>query len=221
MRIAQTGEDMEHPKPWLRYVDASKVSDKTLALDAMKVRSRAGDALGTVDGLVVDAESGRPFYVVVDAGGWFVSKQFLAPIGHVHLDPARDALIMSLTKEQIGRFPGFDLDEFESLSETDITRINDRIGEICEQGVPREVNTSDGAAWNRPAYRVPDWWAERSQAVSRDAGASGTSPYFDGRAQPGDVLGLETEGERTYVGDTKEDEDNRRREAQDEDRAKH
>ena len=40
------------------------------------------------------------------------------------------------------------------------------------------------------------------------------SPHFEGRAQPGDVLGLETGGERTYVGDTSEDENERRREAE-------
>ena len=34
------------------------------------------------------------------------------------------------------------------------------------------------------------------------------------RAQPGDVLGLDTDGERTYIGDTSEDEDRRRREAE-------
>jgi sporulation protein YlmC with PRC-barrel domain len=41
-----------------------------------------------------------------------------------------------------------------------------------------------------------------------------TSPHFDGRAQPGDVLGVETGGERTYVGDTSEDENKRRRDAE-------
>ena len=41
-----------------------------------------------------------------------------------------------------------------------------------------------------------------------------TSPHFEGRAQPGDVLGLETGGERTYIGDTSEDEDKRRRTAE-------
>jgi hypothetical protein len=39
------------------------------------------------------------------------------------------------------------------------------------------------------------------------------SPHYAGRAQPGDVLGIETGGERTYVGDTADDEDRRRREA--------
>ena len=34
------------------------------------------------------------------------------------------------------------------------------------------------------------------------------------RAQPGDVLGLDTDGERTYIGDTNEDEDKRRRDAE-------
>ena len=45
-------------------------------------------------------------------------------------------------------------------------------------------------------------------------GAGDASPHFDGRAQPGDVLGVETGGERTYVGDTSEDEDKRRRDAE-------
>ena len=40
------------------------------------------------------------------------------------------------------------------------------------------------------------------------------SPHAGGRAQPGDVLGVETGGERTYIGDTAEDENERRRDAE-------
>ena len=36
------------------------------------------------------------------------------------------------------------------------------------------------------------------------------------RAQPGDVLGIERGGETTSLGDTEEDEDTRRRQAEDE-----
>jgi hypothetical protein len=36
------------------------------------------------------------------------------------------------------------------------------------------------------------------------------------RAQPGDILGIERGGETTSLGDTEEDEDRRRREAEDE-----
>lgn len=36
----------------------------------------------------------------------------------------------------------------------------------------------------------------------------------DDRAQPGDVLGVERDGERTHLGETREDEDKRREDAE-------
>lgn len=45
----------------------------------------------------------------------------------------------------------------------------------------------------------------------RDRARDDESPHLDGRAQPGDVLGIETGGERTGIGDTAEDEDDSRR----------
>ena len=46
-----------------------------------------------------------------------------------------------------------------------------------------------------------------------DRGRDGTdvSPHYGGRAQPGDVLGIETGGETTEIGDTADDENKRRR----------
>ena len=41
-------------------------------------------------------------------------------------------------------------------------------------------------------------------------GADDVSPHFGGRAQPGDILGFETDGETTSLGDTSEDENKRR-----------
>ena len=43
--------------------------------------------------------------------------------------------------------------------------------------------------------------------------ADDVSPHHDGRAQPGDVLGVETGGERSYLGDTSADENERREDA--------
>jgi hypothetical protein len=40
------------------------------------------------------------------------------------------------------------------------------------------------------------------------------SPHLGGRAQPGDVLGVETGGERTELGDTDQEENKRRRDAE-------
>ena len=42
------------------------------------------------------------------------------------------------------------------------------------------------------------------------------SPHLGGRAQPGDVIGVETGGEQTHVGETTEDENKRRQDALDE-----
>ena len=89
---------MDHPKPWLRFIEADKIQDQTLALDGMKVRNEAGDKLGNVDGLIVDRDSGRTYYIVVDAPGWFTSKQYLIPIGQTGLDDDRDALHEHLFK---------------------------------------------------------------------------------------------------------------------------
>jgi hypothetical protein len=46
------------------------------------------------------------------------------------------------------------------------------------------------------------------------ASAGEVSPHYGGRAQPGDVLGIETGGETTGIGDTAEDENARRRAAE-------
>jgi hypothetical protein len=59
---------------------------------------------------------------------------------------------------------------------------------------------------------------ERLGRVDRDSiddrgreAADDVSPHLGGRAQPGDVLGIETGGETTEIGDTAEDENERRR----------
>jgi hypothetical protein len=53
---------------------------------------------------------------------------------------------------------------------------------------------------------------DRHDAGQRDG--DDVSPHFGGRAQPGDILGIETGGETTNIGDTAEDENKRRRDAE-------
>jgi hypothetical protein len=223
------------------------------------------EKLGVVDGFIVDNVSMRPYYVVVDSDGWFKSTHFLVPIGHATLDDDRDAIVVDIPKEQIERFPGFDRNRFETLSQDDIRRMNDAICTITSGTVVRfAAGDPMSAAWSRPEYRQPDWWtaagdrARTSTRLARAAGdeaARGTlaratgelqaerelerdrlerdrsaareserelaaardsepSPHFDGRAQPGDVLGVETGGEQTHIGDTAQDENQRRIDAE-------
>jgi hypothetical protein len=61
-----------------------------------------------------------------------------------------------------------------------------------------------------------DRYREHEHAVVGTSGKEGgdVSPHLGGRAQPGDVLGVETGGETSRLGDTDEDEDKRRRDAE-------
>lgn len=250
---------MDHPLPWLRYVDAGDLKDTGTEFDGMTVESPTGEKLGEVDGFVVDSASARPYYVVVDAGGWFKSKHFLLPIGHATLnaDTDRDGLVADIPRDRIDRFPGFDKSEFETLTAEQLKRYND---DICiassATAITYPADEPYSAAWSRSDYRTPDWWtaepsrpdrmgdeaftsgvhyspsAADSYAASqpvreevrardraedeadRESRADDPSPHYDGRAQPGDVLGLETGGERTYIGETREDENKRRQDAE-------
>lgn len=235
---------VDRPLPWLRYLDANEIENDDVEFDGLKVESATAEDLGTVDGFVIDSISARPYYVVVKSSGWFKSKHFLIPAGRARLDTEGERVIAAdLTRDQVSRFPGFNLDEFDKLQPQDVKRMNDDICTACSlTTVAYSASEPYSAAWSRAEYRYPDWWqaapftpdrvgATASTADARrgvtstngatpassqawTAPAANPSPHFDGRAQPGDVLGLETGGERTYVGDTADDENTRRKNAE-------
>jgi hypothetical protein len=240
-RYAQIGGDVEHPYPWLRYLDADALDDRDVDFDGMRVESPSGEHLGDIEGFIVDSESARPYYVVVDTGGWFKSKHFLLPVGHARIDQGNEVLRADLSRDHVERFPGFKLDEFDELTAGDLKRLNDQTLSACSvSGVIYTVQPTEpySAAWERPDFEYPAWWrarrsgqATREQSDStraqsgpissvdrsnRDAvvAHSDNSPHFAGRAQPGDVVGIETAGETTRLGDTSEDEDRRREAAE-------
>ena len=234
---------MDHPLPWLRYVDADGVDDDTIDFDGMDVQSPTGEHLGDVEGFIVDSQSGRPYYVVVDAGGWFKSKHFLLPVGHARVEADAEALVTDLDRDRVNKFPGFDKDAFDTLTEADLRHINDTTCAACSvEGVAIAYAADEpiATAWERPDFRRPDWWranpaqpermGERAVTAGVETTASTVrearrteeirakdvdpSPHYEGRAQPGDVLGVETGGERTHIGETAEDENERRRDAE-------
>ena len=210
----------------------------------MKVESPTGEHLGNVEGFIVDSESGRPYYVVVDAGGWFKSKHFLLPVGHARIDQGDEALRADLSRDHVERFPGFNLDEFDKLTADDLKRLNDQTLSACSvSGAIYTARETDpySAAWDRSDFQYPAWWratrsglepreqsgstwvaseptssVDRSNRQHRDAvvAQADDSPHFAGRAQPGDIVGIETGGETTRLGDTSEDEDRRREAAE-------
>ena len=233
---------MDHPKPGLRYIDAGDLDDSAFKFDGLDVESHTAEKLGKVEGFIIDITTLRPRYVVVDASGWFTSKHFLLPVGQVALDTAQRKLIAQVSKEQVKRFPGFDLGTFEKLNADELERMDRQFAIACWS--EESVNTPDFDARYAEWKRAQDatWWdssyysptrfdtAARTVAASaasqpsrdeelvtareRSTTVGDVSPHFAGRAQPGDVLGVETGGERTYVGDTTDDENKRREDAE-------
>src|SRR5438132_14151838 len=102
------GGCMDRPRPWLRYADVGDLGDTSVKFASMKVENAQGEKLGTVGGFVIDVDTARPYYVVVDSGGWFKTKHYLVPVGHARLDEPRGVMLADLTRERIKRFPGFD-----------------------------------------------------------------------------------------------------------------
>lgn len=223
----------------LRYLDADDVDDSLIDYDGLDVKGPDGDTIGNVDGFIVDADASRVYYVVVDSGGWFSSRNFLLPVGHVRLDTEDRALRADLAKDSVRRYPEFDRDTFQKLSDEDLRAYESRMNTAC---CPDEV--AGTAMDSRRHYAQPEWWPQSSSRPTtrtieadtvtraavpvsdryndelvtarervRDREVGDDSPHLDGRAQPGDILGIETGGERTHVGETAEDEDKRRRDA--------
>jgi len=248
----------------LRYVAASEMPDDRIDFDGLDVRNAAGEKLGDVEGFVVDRDSDRPYYLVVDSGGWFSSRHYLVPIGHTRFDPDNETLRIDFDRDTIQRFPEAHIDRFDQLTEEEARRFNEQTLLAC---CPTDTGARTGDRWDYDAwshYRQPDWWTasawttpsppltdrpfaedydltvrdarhealpvernvtyDREEIVARDTDRPAdevartlndrplTAPTD--RAQPGDVLGVETGGETTSLGDTAHDEDERREEAE-------
>ena len=168
---------MDHPYPWLKYLPADDLEDQSVDFDGMKVVSPSGEDLGKVEGFVIDADSGRPYYVAVDAGGWFKSKHFLLPVGHARLDTNLKALGTDLTRERVERFPGFDLSKFETMTVDDLKRLNVETLQACTvAGVVYSCSDKEPytTAWERADFSYPEWWTKaptgRSETVERSTG---------------------------------------------------
>src|SRR5581483_1158939 len=97
--------------------------DPPSRFDHATVKSATGDELGHVEGFVVDSQSGRPQYLVVDAGGWFRSKYFLLPLQKAQLNSEQKSVVADLSREEVDEFPGFDKSEFKELTDAELQQI--------------------------------------------------------------------------------------------------
>jgi hypothetical protein len=248
----------------LRFLDADDLDDSTVDFSTLDVYGSDDRDLGDLDGFIVDMESGRVVYAVVDSGGWFRTRHFAVPVGHAQLDSGRRRLNVHVTRDAAEKFPDFNPKDLHRFSDDEMKAFEQRTAVVCCPDDPTDVSGAVQYDTIRH-YAQPDWWrreyqqrdryqdldtweerdrekhrlraqdrrhaesdtirdtrnrdlvtAQESSRPARDAAreTDDVSPHYDGRAQPGDVLGIETGGESTHIGDTTSDEDKRRRDAE-------
>ena len=74
------------------------------------------DKIGKIDGALVEDTTGRIRYLIVDAGGWFSSKEVLVPAGLARI-VGDDVFFDSLTKSQVEAMEVYDHDYQYSYKE--------------------------------------------------------------------------------------------------------
>ncbi len=160
---------MDHPRPGLRYINVHDLDGGQHTFEDFTVNGPEGERLGVLEGFILNVNDGRPYYAVVDGGGWFKSKHFLLPIGHVSLDSESKVLVADVTKEHVKRYPGFDLDEFKKMSDDDLYRVAQQMAASCcpdqaiDTGAPAVARFE---IWTH--YRTPTWWDARYTAPNSE-----------------------------------------------------
>lgn len=74
------------------------------------------EKIGKIEDALVDANAGRVRYLIVDAGGWFTSKEVLVPAGLARIE-GDEVYFDSLTKEQVEAMEQYDRDYIYSYEE--------------------------------------------------------------------------------------------------------
>jgi ferritin-like metal-binding protein YciE len=137
----------------LRFMSASDVP----ALNGRDVplHNDEGDLLGTLDGFVVDSESTRPVYYVIDSRGWFAGRRYVVPVGQVEADAGATALRTELTRAELARYPEFSPSAFTAMDDRDAVRYERRLHRAF---VPDSRAYSGRPQYeDLPAYRPPTW----------------------------------------------------------------
>jgi hypothetical protein len=143
----------------LRYLDADGVDSSVVDFDGLDVCGGDGERLGAVEGFIVDLASGRVLYIVIDSGGWFRSRRFLAPIGHAVIDKSRRALSLDISKERLHHYPEFDEARFSAFTDADLRTFEARMSEVCcPEEEPDDSTLPSWSPDGRRHYRQPEWW---------------------------------------------------------------
>src|ERR1041385_3006894 len=137
----------------LRFVGAKDLPE---ARDRdVHLHNRAGEHLGTLDGFVVDSQSGRPIYYVIDSRGWFAGRRYVVPVGQIEARQSSASLRTTLTRAELARYPEFSPSAFSAMDDHDAVRYERRLHRVFAP----DSKPYDGRPVyeNLPAYETPTW----------------------------------------------------------------
>lgn len=88
-------------------------------LSGEEVVNRNGENLGDIKDLMIDVESGRVTYAVLEFGGFLGmgSKLFAVPLSAMELDTSNKRFILDQSKERLENAPGFDKDDWPDFAD--------------------------------------------------------------------------------------------------------
>ena len=150
---ARTEADLqaEPPVGRLHYVPMDIVAQGQTDDGPLAVRNMADEELGVLDGLLAERELGAARYAVIDAGGLLTHHRFLLPLSLIRFDVGERLLRIDINKEVASRYPPFDRDEFQTMSDDDRRGYERRLLKFF----PRDYGDQAAASDQAPA--LPEW----------------------------------------------------------------
>jgi len=88
-------------------------------LTGNEVVNRQGENLGEVKDVMIDVESGKVTYAVLEFGGFLGlgAKLFAVPINAMELDTVKERFVFDQSKERLESAPGFDKDNWPDFAD--------------------------------------------------------------------------------------------------------
>lgn len=96
--------------------DVVKAKDEVIDV---KVKNDAHEDLGKICEVMLDKESGRVAYAVLESGSFLGmgGKLFALPWNAIHFDASEDCFILSANKDKLKNAPGFDKDHWPDMAD--------------------------------------------------------------------------------------------------------
>ena len=178
----------------LRYVAPGDLDN--FRYGGWTIETSDGDGIGTIDGLVVNGDNGRPLYYVVDSGGWFSGRRYLLPVSQLTPDGAGKKFTTELTRDQLRRYPEFSPSAFIAMDDDEAARYERRMLDAVLPYWHDPHRPSDRPAYDRlPLYQAPTWLIENTGwAAVPPPTVVGTAPQASTRRTSSDSQRLRDPG---------------------------